>query len=60
MCSTDVINILFVCYGNTCRSAMAKAVFLDLASKQNVELKFEVDSAGISTKALSYLIKMNH
>ena len=57
MCS-DVLKILFVCYGNTCRSAMAKAVFIDIAKNQNVDSKFEVDSAGIST-CVHYFC-MNH
>lgn len=39
------MKILFVCTGNTCRSAMAEAIFRDLADLK----KFEISSAGLST-----------
>lgn len=42
------VKILFVCYGNTCRSPMAEAVFKNLLKEQNLEDEFEVDSAGTS------------
>lgn len=48
MSDDSSIKILFVCFGNTCRSPMAEAIFKELAKKQNVDLKFEVGSAGIS------------
>lgn len=48
MSKETVIKILFVCYGNTCRSPMAEAVFNDIIKNQNVGAKFEIDSAGIS------------
>lgn len=38
-------KIMFVCYANTCRSAMAEAIF-----KQMVEGKMEVYSSGIKAK----------
>ncbi len=39
------MKILFVCTGNTCRSAMAEAIFRDIADLRN----FEISSAGLST-----------
>ena len=46
--SNGKFKILFVCYGNTCRSPMAEAVFLNLAKKKNLESRFVIDSPGIS------------
>lgn len=48
MSDTRVYKILFVCYGNTCRSPMAEAVLRKLVKKLKMESKFEIDSAGIS------------
>lgn len=41
-----MVNILFVCLGNICRSPMAEAVFSDLAEKKGLKGAFNVDSAG--------------
>lgn len=46
--SFSITRILFVCYGNTCRSPMAQAVMDDLIRKRKLESKFCIDSAGIS------------
>ncbi len=39
-------SVLFVCLGNICRSPMAEAVFIDLATKRGVREKLEIDSCG--------------
>ncbi|WP_240376871.1 low molecular weight protein-tyrosine-phosphatase [Bacillus piscicola] len=41
-----MINVLFVCLGNICRSPMAEAVFRHQVKKQGLEEKITVDSAG--------------
>ena len=40
------MNILFICTGNTCRSAMAAAIMDKIAQKRNLDVRIE--SAGIS------------
>lgn len=42
-----MVNVLFVCLGNICRSPMAEAVFSDLIEKAGLTEVFSVDSAGI-------------
>lgn len=44
-----MINILFVCLGNICRSPMAEAVFRDLVHKENLSDVIQVDSAATSS-----------
>lgn len=41
-----MINVVFVCMGNICRSPMAEAVFIDLVEKAGLSDKFRIDSAG--------------
>ncbi len=41
-------NILFVCYGNICRSPMAEMIFKDLVYKNNKRFLFNCSSAAIS------------
>jgi protein-tyrosine phosphatase len=41
-----IINVLFVCYENICRSPMAEGVFSDLLSREGKSCYFEVASAG--------------
>lgn len=44
-----MINVLFVCLGNICRSPMAEALFRDLLKKENLPNKVTVDSAATSS-----------
>ncbi|PAE34281.1 low molecular weight protein-tyrosine-phosphatase [Bacillus sp. 7884-1] len=44
-----MINVLFVCLGNICRSPMAEALFRDLLKKENLSEKVTVDSAATSS-----------
>ncbi|MFV2047799.1 low molecular weight protein-tyrosine-phosphatase [Metabacillus sp. YM-086] len=41
-----MVNILFVCLGNICRSPMAEAVMRDLVKKEGLEEAIQIDSAG--------------
>ena len=40
-----MMNVLFVCLGNICRSPMAEALFRYLVKKENLTNKIAVDSA---------------
>lgn len=44
-----MINVLFVCLGNICRSPMAEAVFRDFLKKENLSGQIAVDSAATSS-----------
>ncbi|MFK2826639.1 low molecular weight protein-tyrosine-phosphatase [Bacillus sp. B190/17] len=43
-----MIQVLFVCLGNICRSPMAEALFRDLVKKEGLTHQITVDSAGTS------------
>lgn len=45
-------NILFVCYGNICRSPMAEMIFKDLIIKNNKRYKFSCVSRATSMEEL--------
>ena len=44
-----MINILFVCLGNICRSPMAEYVMRDMVQKEGLAARFTIDSAATST-----------
>nr|WP_268877075.1 low molecular weight protein-tyrosine-phosphatase [Niallia nealsonii] len=41
-----VVNVLFICLGNICRSPMAEAIFRNLVKKEGLEGEISCDSAG--------------
>lgn len=43
-----MINVVFVCLGNICRSPMAEGIFRDMVRKEGLDQKIAVDSAGTS------------
>ena len=47
-----MVNILFVCHGNICRSTMAQYVMEDLVRKAGLEKEFFIDSAATSTEEI--------
>lgn len=44
-----MIKVMFVCYGNICRSTMAESVFTDMIKKRGIQDQFEVSSAATNT-----------
>ena len=47
-----MINILFVCHGNICRSPMAEFVMKDLVKQAGLEDRFHIESAATSTEEI--------
>ena len=47
-----MIKVLFVCWGNICRSPMAEYIFKDMVSKAGMDEQFIIDSAAVSTEEL--------
>ena len=47
-----MVNILFVCHGNICRSTMAEFVLKHLVRQRGLEDAFYIDSAATSTEEL--------
>ncbi len=47
-----MINILFVCHGNICRSPMAEFVMKDMVARAGLESEFYIESAAVSTEEL--------
>ena len=47
-----MIKILFVCYGNICRSPMAEFILKDMVNKRNIANNFYIESCAISTEEI--------
>ena len=47
-----MINVLFICHGNICRSPMAEFMFKDLVSKRRIADKFHIESAAVSSEEI--------
>lgn len=48
----ELIKILFVCYGNICRSPMAEYILKDMVKKQKIGDQFDIDSAATSREEI--------
>lgn len=47
-----MINILFICHGNICRSPMAEFYMKDLVRRRGLESRFFIGSAGTSSEEI--------
>ena len=47
-----MIKILFICYGNICRSPMAEFIMKDMLKKHALENEFHIQSAATSTEEI--------
>ena len=47
-----MINVLFVCHGNICRSPMCEFDFKDLVAKEGLSDSFNIESCATSTEEL--------
>ena len=47
-----MINIMFVCWGNICRSPMAEFVMKDLVAKRGLSDRFHIASSATSTEEI--------
>lgn len=48
----SMINVMFVCHGNICRSPMAEFVFRDMVQKRGLGNSFQIASAATSTEEI--------
>lgn len=47
-----MINIMFVCHGNICRSPMAEFVLKDMVAKRKISHNFHIESAATSREEI--------
>ena len=47
-----MINVLFVCHGNICRSPMGEFILKDMVAKRGIADKFYIESAATSTEEI--------
>ena len=47
-----MIKILFICWGNICRSPMAEFILKDMVAKRGIENEFHIESAATSTEEI--------
>jgi len=47
-----MINVLFICHGNICRSPMAEFVFKDMVKKEGLSELFHIESAATSNEEI--------
>ena len=47
-----MIRVVFVCYGNICRSTMAQSVLTHMVSQRGLAEQFEIDSAATSREEI--------
>ena len=47
-----MINVLFICHGNICRSPMAEFMFKDMVNKKGLERDFYIESAAVSSEEI--------
>ena len=47
-----MVNILFVCHGNICRSPMAEFIMKQMVQEKGFSHKFNIDSAATSTEEI--------
>ncbi|MBO4784396.1 MAG: low molecular weight phosphotyrosine protein phosphatase, partial [Lachnospiraceae bacterium] len=47
-----MIKVLFVCWGNICRSPMCEFVLKDMVEKRGISNDFHIESAATSTEEI--------
>ena len=48
----QLVNILFICHGNICRSPMAEFILKDMVRKAGLQEQFYIESAAVSTEEI--------